>query len=99
MKCTQNNNLLKKYHAMTNLYLPLNTMFLTFLLLMQKYVPSLQDYILISCILLKYVTENVLLVSDALDQLGLKRYCCRRMLLSHVDLIEKLLNYTPLEKS
>ncbi|CAB4034082.1 DNA-directed RNA polymerases I, II, and III subunit RPABC5 [Paramuricea clavata] len=35
---------------------------------------------------------------DALDHLGLKRYCCRRMLLSHVDLIEKLLNYAPLEK-
>ncbi|CAF3934972.1 unnamed protein product [Rotaria magnacalcarata] len=34
---------------------------------------------------------------DALDTLGLRRYCCRRMLLSHVDLIEKLLNYTPLE--
>ncbi|KPJ00657.1 DNA-directed RNA polymerases I, II, and III subunit RPABC5 [Papilio xuthus] len=26
------------------------------------------------------------------------RYCCRRMLLGHVDLIEKLLNYAPLEK-
>ena len=36
--------------------------------------------------------------SDALDALGLKRYCCRRMLLAHVDLIEKLLNYAPLEK-
>ncbi|CEF63123.1 DNA-directed RNA polymerases I, II, and III subunit RPABC5 [Strongyloides ratti] len=35
---------------------------------------------------------------DALDALKLKRYCCRRMLLSHVDLIEKLLNYSPLEK-
>uniref|UniRef100_A0AC35UFD0 DNA-directed RNA polymerases I, II, and III subunit RPABC5 n=1 Tax=Rhabditophanes sp. KR3021 TaxID=114890 RepID=A0AC35UFD0_9BILA len=35
---------------------------------------------------------------DALDALKLKRYCCRRMLLSHVDLIEKLLNYAPLEK-
>ncbi|KAK4002215.1 hypothetical protein OUZ56_004058 [Daphnia magna] len=34
---------------------------------------------------------------DALDALGLKRYCCRRMLLGHVDLIEKLLNYAPLE--
>lgn len=36
-------------------------------------------------------------VGDALDTLGLRRYCCRRMLLSHVDLIEKLLNYYPLE--
>ena len=31
--------------------------------------------------------------SDAMDELGLKRYCCRRMLLTHVDLMEKLLNY------
>ncbi|KAG0231563.1 DNA-directed RNA polymerases I, II, and III subunit RPABC5 [Actinomortierella wolfii] len=30
---------------------------------------------------------------DALDALGLKRYCCRRMVLTHVDLIEKLLHY------
>ncbi|XP_012867906.1 PREDICTED: LOW QUALITY PROTEIN: DNA-directed RNA polymerases I, II, and III subunit RPABC5 [Dipodomys ordii] len=35
---------------------------------------------------------------DALDTLGLKHYCCLRMLLAHVDLIEKLLNYAPLEK-
>ncbi|KAI1435555.1 8 kDa subunit-domain-containing protein [Xylaria sp. CBS 124048] len=32
---------------------------------------------------------------DAMDQLGLKRYCCRRMIMTHVDLIEKLLKYTP----
>ena len=26
-------------------------------------------------------------------ELGLNRYCCRRMIISHVDLIEKLLKY------
>ena len=31
---------------------------------------------------------------EALDELGLKRYCCRRMILSHVNLIDKLLKYT-----
>ena len=31
--------------------------------------------------------------THALQELGLKRYCCRRMLLTHVDLILKLLNY------
>jgi hypothetical protein len=28
-----------------------------------------------------------------MDQLALKRYCCRRMVMTHVDLIEKLLKY------
>ena len=44
-------------------------------------------------------SEHILqFTGDALDAMGLKRYCCRRMLLGHVDLIEKLLNYAPLEK-
>lgn len=30
---------------------------------------------------------------DALDKLGLKRYCCRRMILTNVEMIEKLLKY------
>lgn len=29
----------------------------------------------------------------ALTQLGLHRYCCRRMLLSHVDLIDTLIRH------
>lgn len=36
--------------------------------------------------------------SDALDAIGLQRYCCRRMILTHVDLIEKLLKYVSSEK-
>ena len=28
-----------------------------------------------------------------LDDLGVKRYCCRRMLLSHVEVIDEVLRY------
>ena len=28
-----------------------------------------------------------------MDQLNLHRYCCRRMIMTHVDLIEKLLKF------
>lgn len=30
----------------------------------------------------------------ALTELGLTRFCCRRMLLSHVDFIDRMLAYT-----
>ena len=32
-------------------------------------------------------------MAEIFEILGLNRYCCRRMLISHVDLIEKLLKY------
>jgi len=36
--------------------------------------------------------------NEILDILDLKKYCCRRMILTHVELIEKLLNYSIEEK-
>ncbi|KAG9290947.1 hypothetical protein G9A89_011097 [Geosiphon pyriformis] len=37
--------------------------------------------------------------NEAMNTVGLKRYCCRRMILTHSDLIEKLLQYNPQERS
>ncbi|MEM3399698.1 MAG: DNA-directed RNA polymerase subunit N [Candidatus Micrarchaeia archaeon] len=31
--------------------------------------------------------------ADVLTDLGIKRYCCRRMFLSHVDLIDEVAKY------
>lgn len=36
------------------------------------------------------VGENAGLV---LDDMGINRYCCRRMLLSHVDIIDEILQF------
>ncbi|TQS32935.1 hypothetical protein Golomagni_06734 [Golovinomyces magnicellulatus] len=44
---------------------------------------------------LHLISEGGKTDGDAMDELGLKRYCCRRMVMTHVDLIEKLLKYTP----
>jgi DNA-directed RNA polymerase subunit N len=30
---------------------------------------------------------------EVLDDLGLERYCCRRMLLSHVNLVDEILKF------
>lgn len=32
-----------------------------------------------------------------LDKLGLHRYCCRRMLLSHIDIIDSFMAYSKVE--
>lgn len=44
---------------------------------------------------LRMIEDEGMQEGDAMDRLGLKRYCCRRMVMTHVDLIEKLLKYTP----
>jgi len=46
----------------------------------------------------KYLDDDVA-PADALDRLGLVRYCCRRMILTHVDLINDLLLFNPMDKS
>ena len=42
---------------------------------------------------LDILAKGEMSASEALTHLGLTRYCCRRMLLSHVDLIEKIILY------
>lgn len=32
--------------------------------------------------------------AEVLDSLGLRRYCCRRMLITHVDLIDDIMPFT-----
>lgn len=32
--------------------------------------------------------------SNALDKLGIKRYCCRRMFISHVEIMDEVLRFT-----
>ena len=46
----------------------------------------------------KPVSPKFVINREALDELGCKRYCCRRMILTHVDLIVKLLHYNIYEK-
>ena len=50
-------------------------------------------YICIYFVYLCFMYLYICIYRDALDELELSRYCCRRMVLTHVDLIQKLLNY------
>ena len=34
---------------------------------------------------------------DAFEQLGIRRFCCKRMIVSHVDLIDDLLKFPRLQ--
>lgn len=36
---------------------------------------------------------------EAMDIIGLKRYCCRRMVLTHIEVIDKFLVYGRLDYS
>ena len=37
-------------------------------------------------------------VKDIFEILGLKRYCCRRMMLGHVEIINNVLEYSDIKK-
>jgi DNA-directed RNA polymerase I, II, and III subunit RPABC5 len=38
--------------------------------------------------------ESGMSTSDAFVEIGLRRYCCKRMFLGHVEIIDKLLLYS-----
>ena len=38
----------------------------------------------------KNTTFHVVQTKDVLDKLGLEKYCCRRVFLGHVDLIDEI---------
>lgn len=42
---------------------------------------------------LKEINENKLKPSEALDKLGVKKYCCRRMYISNSENIDEIMKY------
>ncbi len=42
---------------------------------------------------LKQVSEKKLSPKEILDNLGVKKYCCRRMYISQVDVIDDIMKY------
>lgn len=48
---------------------------------------------------LNYINNKHLTKKEALDRLGLTRYCCRRMILGHVELIDKVIEFSKVKVS
>jgi DNA-directed RNA polymerase I, II, and III subunit RPABC5 len=42
---------------------------------------------------LRLIKEEKKTEAQALDHLGVKKYCCRRMFLSHVEIIDEIMKY------
>lgn len=42
---------------------------------------------------IKLIKDEKKTPEQALDILGIKKYCCRRMYLSHVDLVDDVMKY------
>lgn len=38
--------------------------------------------------------NNGISIKNALDIIGLNRYCCKRMFLSHIDIFNKIIEYS-----
>ena len=47
----------------------------------------------------KRLVKNGEEAKKVLDEMGIKRYCCRRMLLSCIDIIDEVLDYDVKQKS
>lgn len=43
---------------------------------------------------LKMISSQNVSEREAMDRLGLMRYCCRRMIMTHVEVIDDLLLYS-----
>jgi len=42
---------------------------------------------------IKEIKEKKLKPTDVLDSLGVKKYCCRRMYVSNVEIIDEIMRY------
>jgi DNA-directed RNA polymerase subunit N (RpoN/RPB10) len=52
--------------------------------------PNLNKVNILTEDVVEFIKNNKPIEEKTLDELGLKRYCCRRMFVSHIDLCGKL---------